>query len=87
MALAEKLELTGKQHPNAVGYAFSFVEVQPQKVNLPNYVYAAEGETLWDIAHRFGCGVDALVRVNPQVPKIRQLQAGEKIFVAAAGEV
>ena len=87
LALAEMLELTGKHHPNALGYTFRFVEAEPKKEEfLPEYVTAEEGETLWDIAWRFGRNIDDMVRVNNHVPKIRRLRAGEKIYVARAGE-
>lgn len=87
LALAEKLELTGKHHPNALGYAFRFVEAAPKvEEMLPDYVTAAENETLWDIAWHFGRNIDDMVRANPHVPKIRRLRVGEKIYVAKAGE-
>ena len=86
-ALARRLERTGCQHPHRVEYAFEFVEAfLRQKETIPRTVTAAPGETLWDIAWRYGKNVDDLVRANPQVPHIRKLQPGEMIFVARAGE-
>ena len=87
LAVAETLEQTGCAHPNAVGYTFTFVELQPrEEMPVPEFVFAQAGETLWDIAFRYGRQIDSMVQANRHVPKIRSLRAGEKIYVARAKE-
>lgn len=45
------------------------------------FVVVYQGETLSSIAKRCGVTVEALLRVNPEIKNVRELQVGEKVVI------
>ena len=67
-AVFEQLRLKGYPKPDVLTYSFVFREVMEERVEYaPDFVVAAQGETLWDISYRFGVEIDRLVKLNPGV--------------------
>jgi hypothetical protein len=83
-AVCVSLSMKGAPGPNCVEYEFEFLEdASPTEVAAASAeVYLCEGgETLWEVANRFGADVDALRLANPQIEWLNALKAGEKVKI------
>lgn len=79
-AMLEELRLVGVAGENVVQYAFSFLEGESGGNGAGRRIYPAQaGESLWDVAYRFGRDMEALVAANPQIRTIGALEEGEKV--------
>jgi LysM repeat protein len=85
-AVFVSLVMKGVPRPNCVEYEFLFLEDASSDGKdpsaLPEVYVCAGGETLWDVANRYGTDVDALRAANPQIEWPNALQAGERVTVA-----
>lgn len=79
-AVLNGLSLIGVQDRETVRYAFEFTEAARHDRSLSGMtVRAREGESLWDVAERFGVPLDALLRENRRLPCITELSEGEEV--------
>ena len=81
-AYLRELRLIAEPTEDVVGISFTFIEARgEQSAPTPERVctVAADGGNLWDIAYRYDKSIDSLVRLNPQIRDIAELNAGEKV--------
>lgn len=83
-AVFVSLLMKGQARPGCVGYEFTFLEDSAAaSSDGETQVYVcAGGESLWDVANRFGTTVDTLHAANPQIEWPNALVAGEKVTIA-----
>ena len=77
-------ELSVKAQPteNVLFYRFEFVEAQSPRLHDRQaewYVTQEPGESLWDIAFAYHIPIEQLTQLNPQIPLINSLSAGERV--------
>lgn len=81
-AYLKELSLTAKRVDNVLSYRFVFVEAKSPRQHTAGtdspYI-ASQGESLWDIAYAKDISVEQLVALNPQIPLINSLSAGERV--------
>lgn len=81
-AVLQGISLIGVRDENTVQYAFEFTGVLPDGRPRPGTAVRAKGgESLWDVAERFGVSVDALCERNPRLPCITELREGEEVIL------
>ena len=83
-AYLKELELTAKPVDNVLYYRFVFVEAmstRPETVDKDYYLTVREGESLWDISYMYDVPIERLVTLNPHIPYIDELEAGERVRV------
>lgn len=81
-AVMDGLSLIGAQGKDLVRYTFSFTEWKSQQPFPGTGVYEAQaGESLWEYAWKWGRSVEELVKANPQIRDIDDLQQGEKVVI------
>ncbi len=69
-AIFESIKIVGDPTPDMLIYSFVFREVMERKKDEKQSICIAhEGETLWDISHKYGVVIDTLVKLNPQVKR------------------
>lgn len=81
-AYLKELRLTAEPQEDVLGFAFTFIEAQEDRSAVSGdafYTVTQQGESLWDIAYAHDCGIDTLVRLNPQIEWIDELHPGEKV--------
>ena len=81
-AYLRELQLIAEPQEDVLRFTFSFVETQGEQRAVdpePCYLVESDGESLWDIAYANGVEIDTLVRLNPQICRIADLAAGEKV--------
>ena len=80
-AYLRELRLIAEPEEDVLTYRFVFVEAQSPRLHVPSaeYYISEEGETLWNIGYQNGVAIDVLVRLNPQIPHIDALKAGERV--------
>ena len=82
-AVCVSLSMKGAPRPNCTEYEFVFLEDafsgEEDTPDEPEVYVCTGGETLWDIANRYGMGVDALRAENPQIEWPNALAAGERV--------
>lgn len=80
-AYLSELSLTAEPEENILGYKFTFVQAASPRAGMDTrcYVTHTQGESLFDISYMFGKSVDDLVSLNPQIPYIDNLRAGESV--------
>ena len=81
-AYLRELQMTAQPKENVLGYRFVFIEAQPRDNggNLPEYYETiVPDESLWDISYRYQVPIEELVRLNPQIRYIDDLDAGERV--------
>ena len=81
-AYLKELTLSAEPKEDLLSFSFVFIEARPETgaVNERGfYTVTRQGESLWDIAYRFGKDIDALVAQNPQIRDIDGLNAGERV--------
>lgn len=84
-AVFTSLVMKGQARPNCVGYEFAFLEdpyAATEETGETQVYVCTGGETLWDVANRYGTDVDALRAANPQIEWPNALAAGERVTVA-----
>lgn len=66
---------------NVLSYSFEFTQTknENEKGQRMYYVTQSEGENLFDISYRFGVDIDTLVKKNPRVRVIDEIEEGERI--------
>lgn len=82
-AFFKSIELACEPKPELVTYNFVFVEdLSAQKNDAQPYYHTVQYlQTLWDIAYEYGVDIDTLVGLNPQIKRIDELEAGERVRV------
>ena len=81
-AYLKELYLEAQASENVLSFGFTFVEAQGASVGVTAdsvYTVSVDGESLWDIAYVSGLSIDEAVRLNPQIPDIGSLSAGEAV--------
>ena len=72
----------GGPKPDSVGYEFVFLEDASAAVlSEPRTYTCMGGETLWDVANRYGTDVDTLLAANPEIEWPNALEAGRVVTV------
>lgn len=80
-AVLRSLVCTGRQG-DSVGYSFEFVESPVEKSAAEQVVHTVrDGETMWEIAARYGIGIGRLMALNPSVPAPEAIEAGAEVFL------
>lgn len=81
-AVFTSLSMKGGPKPDSVGYEFVFLEDPSAAApSEPQTYTCAGGETLWDVANRFGTDVDALLAANPEIEWPNALEEGRTVTV------
>lgn len=81
-AYLKELVLTAEPREDILAFSFCFIEARGEACAVsaqPYYTVEASGESLWNVAYRSGTDVDTLVRLNPQIADIADLDAGERV--------
>ncbi len=82
-AVFASLVMKGEPRPDCVEYEFEFLEnasaAEPGEAGV--YVCTG-GESLWDVAARFGTDVDTLRAANRQIEWPDALETGERVTLA-----
>lgn len=80
-AFFTELSLVAQPSPDLCEYTFEFLEAQTgSAVSIPEcYVPEQQGETLFDVAYKFGVSVDKLAQLNPQLRRADDLTALEEV--------
>lgn len=69
-AVFESLKILGRPKPDLLEYEFVFREVMEKKQKSKLELYTVgENENLWDVSYITGIGIDALVRLNPEIKR------------------
>ena len=77
----ETLRLLGEEGEDLIKYEFSFIEMGGVKKELAEgRRTAAQGESLWDYAGRYGWDIERLREANPHIRDIACLQGGEEVY-------
>ncbi len=80
-AVFRTLTCTGRQG-DSVGYDFEFVEFPVTRTQASGVTHTARaGETLWEIARRYGVPVERLMALNPHLRTPGDLSPGQEVFV------
>jgi hypothetical protein len=83
-AMFVSLAMKGVPRPDCVEYEFVFLEdvSSSDTVSGVREEYACKGgESLWEIAARYGTSVDALIPANPQIEWLNALEEGERVAI------
>lgn len=81
-ALFTKFTVLADSTPDKISYSFQFAEVSSKNIALSENVHKVKaGETLFDIAYKYGVTVDSLVRLNPHIRRPDELNVYEEIKV------
>ncbi len=76
------LAMKGEPGPDGVGYGFVFLEDAAADDASEARVYTCSGgETLWDVANRYGTHADTLLAANPEIEWPNALEAGRTVTV------
>lgn len=81
-AVLSELHLIAEPLEDVIGYSFTFTEARGEGSAVSGadvYVVQEDGESLWDIAYTYGIGIDELVRLNPQIALIGNLDENERV--------
>ncbi len=82
LALFTKLSAEASVTPDKISYSFQFTEVYSDKSPGTVKIHKVKaGETLFDIAFRYGVEVDTLVKLNPRVKRPDELNINEEIKI------
>ena len=81
-ALFTKLTALADSSPDKISYTFQFLETSGEKSNDSKRIHKVKsGETLFDIAYKYGVSVDSLVLINPQIKRPDELNENEEIKI------
>ena len=80
-AYLSALSVTAEPEDDVLRYSFTFTQTGSEAVpGTPDpYLTAAAGDSLWDIAYEHRMDIETLVALNPHIPHIGELSAGEKV--------
>ena len=84
MAVLSELTLAAEPRENYIAVNFVFRAVAGEdhpEIRSERYVVAHEGESLWDIAYRYGADINSLIALNPNIRKIHELEDGVKVVL------
>lgn len=76
----EEVQLGGDE---LITYRFTFLETaaREEKILPESILTEAEGESLWEIAYRWGREIEALAEKNRHLPNIGWIGKGERIWL------
>lgn len=81
-AVFASLAMKGEPKPDSVGYEFLFLEdAGAGSASEPQTYVCAGGETLWDVANKYGTDADTLLAANPDIEWPNALEAGRAVTV------
>lgn len=83
-AFFESLEYSTDPTPELISYKFVFREDCSKQRNLlvANRFYTLEnGEDLWDVAYKFSVPVEILVKLNPELNSVNDIEEGSKVRI------
>lgn len=84
LAVFRVLEMTESPGPSSVQYSFEFWEdmsVNDSSVDTgAGYHIVVSGETLWDIAIKYGKTAEELLKLNGDIKNPNELTPGEKVM-------
>lgn len=76
----EKLSVVESTLPDVITYKFVFREENNfSDDSVTKFHKVCEGETLWDIAYKYGFSVSELVILNPDIKRPDKLLVGESV--------
>lgn len=77
------LKMTAQPTDDTLEYSFVFKEKKKEKTDVTEnrFVTVSQGETLWDIAFKYGKTIESIIGLNPQIRFFDELQEGEKVRV------
>ena len=83
-AYLTELELTQEPRDDYVAYRFTFCEAPgaaeeaagDEETNGRRFYELREGQTLWTVSNAYGLSMTELLRLNPQIAKPNEVQAG-----------
>lgn len=80
-AVFSALRLTAPPEPDTAEYEFEFVQKQTQvlKKRATEEYRMGEGESLWNVAVKFGVSIDRLMELNPRYPDPFAPKQGEGV--------
>ncbi len=80
-AVFSSLRLTAPPEPDTAEYAFEFIQKHTQvlREHVPEDYCMGAGESLWDVAAKFGISIDRLMEYNAQYPDPFSPLAGERV--------
>ena len=74
------IKLLCEPSPKVISYAFEFVEDTSRPLKSETAFHIVEdGETLWDISYIYGVPVEELVKLNPDVRRVDELEEGSAV--------
>ncbi len=79
--LTKLLVIAGKKTDRVeVEFGFRLTDAKKHpEITFEDTYYALAGESLWEVSEYYGADINELVRLNPQIPDIRDLRAGEEV--------
>ena len=81
-ALMVSVEVIGAQGRDLIRYSFSFVEWDSKEAYSGSGTRCAKaGESLWNYANQWGISMEVLVKANPGIRDICDLQEGEWVVI------
>lgn len=82
-AYFKKLELKCEPTDNVVSYSFEFLEDSEKNYTYKEKTYhtVESGETLWDIAFNYNENIDELVKLNPEIKRVDELDEGSSVRI------
>ncbi|MBR1731216.1 MAG: LysM peptidoglycan-binding domain-containing protein, partial [Ruminococcus sp.] len=78
------LEFSADPTPELISYKFVFREDSSKQESLlvPESCYITdEGEDLWDVAYRFNVPIETLVKLNPELRSVNDIEEGTRVRV------
>ena len=82
IAYLSELSLIAEAEENVAAFRFVFIQAGGEGAELSGertYTTEGDGESLWDIAYRYGKSIDELTRLNPCVTELNSLSAGTRV--------
>lgn len=82
VAFFTKLTASADEAPDKISYSFQFTEASSKSPYMQEKVHIVKkGESLFDIAYKYGVEADKLVKLNPNVKRPDELKENEEIRV------
>lgn len=82
MAVLTELSVSACQRENYAAVSFSFMAVQAKscpEIKTKQYCTVHDECSLWDIAYENDADINELVKLNPHIRDIMQLEIGERV--------
>lgn len=81
-AVFESVKIIGEPKPDILTYSFVFRELMELEKSEPPTSYTVKaGESLWDISYSLDIPIDALVKLNPQIKRPDEPEAGSTVIL------